>query len=184
MHPGPSCMPDASPTAVAAALRAHYDLVIFDADDTLRRTVVAGRPCPYGSDEWELLPGVEELLRALCAGPSPVRLGIATNQDHVGYGLLDERVARRLLDELVERATGRRVDPEALQLCPHTPEDRCACRKPEPGMLRRIMTHYGVRPARTLFVGNTQDDREAAARAGVAFAWAWDVFGWEWAERR
>src|SRR5689334_11626787 len=35
-------------------------LFIFDADDTLRHTLVPGQPSPRAADEWELLPGVAE----------------------------------------------------------------------------------------------------------------------------
>jgi FMN phosphatase YigB (HAD superfamily) len=44
-------------------------------------------------------------------------------------------------------------------------------------MLVNIMEHYGVEPGHTLFVGNHEVDREAAARAGVRFMWAADLFG-------
>jgi phosphoglycolate phosphatase-like HAD superfamily hydrolase len=44
-------------------------------------------------------------------------------------------------------------------------------------MLRSIMDYYGVDPAETLFVGDAEVDREAAARAGTSFMWASDLFG-------
>ena len=84
-----------------------WDLVIFDADDTLRRTLVPGRPCPRAPDEWALLPGVAEVLRGIpWMTPGGPRLGLASNQDQIGYGLLDERTARRLLKDLALAATG------------------------------------------------------------------------------
>src|SRR5205085_2553999 len=58
-------------------------LVIFDADDTLRRTIVPGQPCPHAEGEWELLPGVRARLHRI---PPDVYIGVASNQDHVGYG--------------------------------------------------------------------------------------------------
>ena len=155
-----------------------WRLVIFDADDTLRRTTVPGKPCPHAPGEWELLPGVRAALAAIPWGrPGAPHLGVATNQDQVGYGLFSEEIARELLRELLRAAAGHVPPDQALQLCPHVPEDRCDCRKPEPGMLRRIMRHYGVAPADTLFVGNAQTDAEAARRAGSAFAWAAEVLG-------
>jgi phosphoglycolate phosphatase-like HAD superfamily hydrolase len=44
-------------------------------------------------------------------------------------------------------------------------------------MLLSIMGYYGVEPAETLFVGDAEVDREAAARAGTSFMWASDLFG-------
>jgi D-glycero-D-manno-heptose 1,7-bisphosphate phosphatase len=52
----------------------------------------------------------------------------------------------------------------------------CDCRKPSPGMLLRIMEHYGIAPEKTVFVGNDPSDYEAAKRAGVNFVWAANLF--------
>jgi histidinol-phosphate phosphatase family protein len=146
-----------------------YDLIIFDADDTLRRTTVAGRPCPYRAGEWALLPRVRSRIQRLLRDSPPTHLGIASNQDRVGFGELEEATARDLLHDLARAAFGRELPHDAVQLCPHTPADHCRCRKPAPGMLERIMRYYGVPPRRTLFVGDTETDREAAEAAGAAF---------------
>lgn len=151
--------------------------MIFDADDTMRRTLVDGQPCPHAPGEWELLPGVAMGVHRLLRRHPRVRLGVATNQDHIGYGLLDESTARALLRAMMEVASGRRIDDGAIAVCPHPAPGGCGCRKPEPGLLRAVMAHYRVPPERALFVGDAPTDEEAAARAGVGFRWAWDFFG-------
>ncbi len=153
-----------------------YDLLIFDADDTLRRTLVPGQPCPYAAEEWELIPGVRKrLARALARRPD-LRLGIASNQDRVAFGEIGDAAARALLHVLAREAFGRELPSEAVQLCPHAPEAGCGCRKPGGAMLERIMAYYGVAPSRTLFVGIADSDRGAAAAAGTAFAAASEYF--------
>jgi D-glycero-D-manno-heptose 1,7-bisphosphate phosphatase len=156
----------------------HYALVIFDADDTLRRSTVPGKPCPHAPDEWELMPGVRETLSKVPWGtPRAPRLGFASNQDQVSYGHLSLAMARRLLRDLARAATGITPDEPALQLCPHALHTRCDCRKPEPGMLLRIMQHYQIPPEATVFVGNSAADQESAKRAGVCFISAQRLFG-------
>ena len=156
-----------------------YRLVIFDADDTLRQTTTPGKPCPHTPQEWELMPGVRDVLRLQAwnqaGGPF---LGIASNQDQVAYGHLSLATARDLLRDLTRAAAGCVPGDQALQLCPHALEVACTCRKPEPGMLLAIMNHYGVDPGHTLYVGNHEVDREAAARAGTAFCWSHELFGY------
>jgi D-glycero-D-manno-heptose 1,7-bisphosphate phosphatase len=149
-------------------------LYIFDADGTLRDTLVAGQSCPHAPGEWRLRPGVRERLSAFL--PGDARLGIASNQDHVGYGHLTAELAHGMLVELLVSATGRRVSPAAVQLCPHRLDETCGCRKPAPAMLLRIMRHYGIAPSRTTFVGDAATDREAACRAGMTFLWARELF--------
>jgi D-glycero-D-manno-heptose 1,7-bisphosphate phosphatase len=158
---------------------AGYRLWIFDADDTLRRTTVPGQPCPRGPDEWELLPGVREALASIAwqRGDGP-KLGLASNQDQVGAGLLTLSAARDLLRDLATAAAGVVLPDPALQLCPHALGVPCACRKPQPAMLQRIMAHYGIGADATVFVGNSEEDRGAAQAAGVAFLEARELFRW------
>lgn len=145
-----------------------WSLAIFDADDTLRRSLVPGQPCPRARSEWELLPRVRDTLAREPWGAA-LQFALASNQDQVGYGLIPLETARSLLADLAEALTGRPPDPRAIELCPHTAEDRCDCRKPAPGMLRRLMAAFDAPPARTVFVGNAPCDEEAARRAGVTY---------------
>ncbi|HEY7954582.1 MAG TPA: HAD-IIIA family hydrolase [Polyangia bacterium] len=149
-------------------------LYIFDADGTLRRTRIAGQPCPHAPDEWELLPGVRPRLAAL---PIEVGFGIASNQDHVGYGLLSYQLAHGLLCDLLLAATGRPPLEGAVQLCPHRLELACACRKPAPELLLRILAAHHLPPEAALYVGDADCDAEAARRARIPFRWAEQFFG-------
>jgi D-glycero-D-manno-heptose 1,7-bisphosphate phosphatase len=143
--------------------------VVFDADNTLRRVTVPGRVCPWGPDEWEPMPGLREALRGVRWGEGALRLAVASNQDQVFYGHLSAEMAQRLLMDAVEAVTGHRPEAGAVRFCAHAMDARCGCRKPAPGLLFEAMAHHGVGPGETLFVGDAKLDREAAARAGVAF---------------
>src|SRR4051794_37568834 len=154
-----------------------YKLFIFDADDTLRRTIVPGKPCPHRPEEWVLIPGVRDLLSQVRWGSAGCPfLGLASNQDQVGYGHLTMAMARDLLRDLAQSAADCRPPDAALQLCPHRLDQDCECRKPKPGMLLAIMSHYGLGPSDTLYVGNHEVDREAAARAQTSFSWSTSFF--------
>lgn len=147
----------------------HIRLVVFDADGTLRRVTVPGRVCPRGPDEWEPLPGIREALAGLPWGEGGLKLAVASNQDQVFYGHLSAGMARRLLMDAAEAATGHRPPEGAVRFCAHAMDAGCGCRKPEPGLLFEAMAHHGATPGETLFVGDAATDREAARRAGLAF---------------
>lgn len=161
------------PSELPAGVR----LVIFDADGTLRRTTVPGQPCPHAKGEWELLPGVRECLTHVDWNGGAVAVGVASNQDHVGYGLLDHHLAYELLRDMIDAATNGAVRDPEIRFCPHRLDISCACRKPAPGMLLDIMRARHVAPAETLFVGDARVDEQAARVAGVQFAWAHEFFG-------
>jgi D-glycero-D-manno-heptose 1,7-bisphosphate phosphatase len=165
--------------AELTAWLARYRLWIFDADGTLRRTTVPGQPCPRRSEEWELLPGVRRTLEGVswnsAGGPW---IGVASNQDQVGAGLILLTTARQLLHDLIMAAAGVRLSAAATQLCPHALGVTCRCRKPGPGMIERIVAHYGIRTEETVMVGDQPIDRIAAAAASVGFIEASELFGW------
>jgi histidinol phosphatase-like enzyme len=50
-------------------------------------------------------------------------------------------------------------------------------RKPAPGMLLELMSHYNRVASETLMVGDRPEDEQAAANADVDFQWAWEFFG-------
>ena len=151
-------------------------LYIFDADGTLRRTTVPGLPCPNRPGEWELIPGVRERLARVEWGAGGARFGVASNQGGVGLGYMTLSAARRLLADMVVAAFGVEPPPGSVEVCPHAPYLKCACRKPEPLMLLRLMRRFHAAPAETLFVGDMDKDEEAARRAGTRFTWAHEFF--------
>lgn len=151
-------------------------LFIFDADDTLRYTTVADQPCPHGPEQWTLLPGVRERLAQIPWGPRGPFLAIASNQDHVGYGLLTAALAHRLLVDLALAAAGPIRPAPFIAFCPHRHEEPCACRKPAPGMLLRALAHFRVPAEQAVFVGNAPCDHAAAQRARVTFSPAHQFF--------
>ncbi len=132
--------------------------VLFDRDGTLVRDV------PYNGDpdRVEPLPGAREAVERLRR--AGVRVGVVSNQSGVGRGLLTP--------EQVE-AVNARVDAllgpfDAWLVCPHGPDEDCACRKPRPGMVLEAARRLGVDPAACVVVGDIGADVEAAAAAGAA----------------
>lgn len=167
-----------------------FALLLFDADGTLRETVVGCQRQPRPPNlpgEWRLLPGVQEVLSLY--DWAQVGCAICSNQGGVALGFMTETMARFLLQETLSEATGTPVGPRQVLMCPHAPHAGCACRKPQPLLLQRAIHQwqqaqsareqvlYGL--SEVLYVGDQESDWEAAETAGVTFAWAQDFFGWE-----
>jgi len=131
--------------------------VLFDRDGTLVRDV------PYnGSPERvEPVAGARRALDRLRA--AGIAIGIVTNQSGIGRGrLTPDAVAgihRRVEELLGPFAT--------LAVCPHAPEDGCACRKPAAGLVLQAASVLGVAPSQCAVVGDIGSDVEAARAAGA-----------------
>ena len=154
-----------------------FKLYVFDADGTLRRSTVPGKPCPNNDGEWELIPGVRERLAEIKWGAEGARFGVASNQGGVGLGYLTLKTARAMLEEMTAQAFGVSPPPGSVEICPHAPHLKCPCRKPKPEMLLRLMRRFRAEPAETIFVGDMTTDEETAFNAGTHFAWAHEFFG-------
>lgn len=114
----------------------------------------------------ELIDGVAAAIRALNEAGLPVI--VVTNQAGIARGYYDVCAVHALHAHLgaILAQQGARID--AFYFCPHHPDysGRCACRKPEPGMLRQAAADYQIDLARSWFVGDSAADLGAARAVG------------------
>jgi len=126
-----------------------------------------------------LLPGVGAALRLLDqAGYAPV---VVTNQAAVGRGLVSPEALRTVHARMRMLVRAEGVELAGIFVCPHRPEDACACRKPKPGLLLDAIGELGLSAAGSWLVGDTVKDVVAAQAAGVRPALL--LTGWAGAER-
>ncbi|MFF2830235.1 HAD-IIIA family hydrolase [Cellulosimicrobium cellulans] len=131
--------------------------VLLDRDGTLVHDV------PYNGDPAAVraVDGARAVLDGLRA--RGVRLGVVSNQSGIGRGLLT-RAQVDAVDARVEELLG---PFETWQVCPHAPEDACACRKPGLGLVLAAADALGVEPWRCAVVGDIGADVGAALAAGA-----------------
>jgi D-glycero-D-manno-heptose 1,7-bisphosphate phosphatase len=90
-------------------------------------------------------------------------LVVITNQSAVGRGWM----TRATLDEVnaeLDRRLGGVID--AWYVCPHGPDEGCACRKPGTELFEQARRDLGFDPAATWFVADATRDVEAARHFG------------------
>jgi HAD superfamily hydrolase (TIGR01662 family) len=142
-------------------------LYLFDLDGTLIERDRTGRSAVMEKRWWTL--------RKLEGS-----VAIVTNQLGVAHGKETEEYARAKIDSALRDLE---LDQAKVYVCFDHERGvsgyraQAKRRKPSPSMLHEAMRDHGVRPAETIFVGDSDSDREAAEAAGVEFAWARDFFG-------
>lgn len=154
-------------------------LVILDKDGTVVK-YLGDRPANT-PEEQVLLPGVSEKISWLKR--QGYKIALASNQGGVAWGFISYAQASALMADAAAK-----VGADAYRFCPHDARAirkpdavaeyavACKCRKPEPGMLIELVRQFEVTPAETLYVGDREEDRDAAERAGVRFVWAHEFF--------
>ena len=118
--------------------------------------------------EWIPIPGsIEAIAKLYKAG---YLIAVATNQSGLARGYFTEtdlHAMHKKMLTLVEESGGR-ID--AIQFCPHHPDENCTCRKPKPGMVLSIIDELGIQPEHTWFIGDTLKDIQAGESAGCKTA--------------
>ena len=136
-------------------------LVILDRDGTINSDSDDFVKSP---DEWLPLPGaLDAIARLNHAGWHVV---VASNQSGLGRGLFDVvslNAMHAKMHKLLAQQGGR-ID--AVFYCPHTAEEHCHCRKPEPGLFEQIGVRFGLPLKGVPAVGDSLRDVLAGAAAG------------------
>ncbi|HTH78177.1 MAG TPA: D-glycero-beta-D-manno-heptose 1,7-bisphosphate 7-phosphatase [Ramlibacter sp.] len=136
-------------------------LVILDRDGTINADSDEYIKSP---EEWQPLPGALDAIAKLNhAGWHAV---IASNQSGLGRGLFDVASLNAMHAKMHKMlsAQGGRID--AVFYCPHTPDEGCRCRKPQPGLFEQIGERFGIELKGVPVVGDGVRDLQAGAAAG------------------
>jgi D-glycero-D-manno-heptose 1,7-bisphosphate phosphatase len=91
---------------------------------------------------------------------------VASNQSGLGRGLFDVASLNAMHAKMHKllAAVGGRID--AVFYCPHSPDEACHCRKPQPGLFEQIGERFGVDLKGVPTVGDSLRDVQAGAAVG------------------
>jgi D-glycero-D-manno-heptose 1,7-bisphosphate phosphatase len=126
----------------------------------------------FRPEELELMPSAAVAVRLFNAAGYTVI--VVTNQAGVARGLYSEDAVKAFNAHMREalQAQGARID--AFYYCPHHPDGmvkefaiRCDCRKPAPGMLEQAARDWPIDRARSILIGDKDDDVAAAKAFGI-----------------
>lgn len=138
--------------------------VFLDRDGVLNR-----RPPPhtYVTDarDFRWLPGAAAAVARLTDGG--LRVFVVSNQRGIARRLVTWDVLRAIEAEIQAELAARGSAVSGFLYCPHDEVDRCECRKPKPGLLRRAAAEYGVDLAMSVMIGDDESDVEAGRAAGA-----------------
>ena len=126
------------------------------------------RPGDYVLDwsQFVFVPGIREALQQLSSFGLPMI--IISNQAAVGKGLLDPAGLEEITARMNEALLADGTTLAAAYYCPHRIEDHCPCRKPKPALLLSAAADFNIDLSRSVFVGDSDADIQAARAAGCA----------------
>ncbi len=135
--------------------------VILDRDGT----IIVERHYLSDPDKVELLPGAAQGLRRMRG--MGFGLLVVTNQSPIGRGMFGPDRLQLIHQRLLQLLRHEDVELDGIYFCPHTPEDKCTCRKPRLGMIQRAARELRFSPDCCFMVGDKLCDIEAGWRCGA-----------------
>jgi D-glycero-D-manno-heptose 1,7-bisphosphate phosphatase len=95
-------------------------------------------------------------------------LFVVTNQSGVGRGYFSLEsvyvIHRQLQNDLREN----KLQPfKDFAICPHTPDEKCDCRKPSGHMIQELITKHHVDSKKSYMLGDKIIDAESGRNAGI-----------------
>lgn len=131
--------------------------VILDRDGVINKDSPLYIKSP---EEWHPIEGSLEAIALL--NKKGYRVFVATNQSGLARGFFNEATLSRIHDKMTSQLAEFDGHIEEIVYCPHMPDEACACRKPEPGMLLTLSERHGFDLSSCAFVGDSLKDIEAA----------------------
>ena len=161
---------------VTAKNLSHPQKAIFlDRDGTINKYVGFLR----NIDDFELLPGVADAIRAINA--SGYLAIVVTNQPVIARGEVTYHKLQEIHNKMETLLGAEGAYLDAIYFCPHHPHKGyegevpelkidCECRKPKPGMLLKAAEDFNIDLSQSWMVGDGENDIKAGIAAGCKTA--------------
>lgn len=118
-------------------------------------------------EQLEILPGVIKNLKRL--QELDYLLAMVTNQDGLGTTKNPQENFDAVQNELFVRLGAHGIKFERVFVCPHFPEEKCACRKPKTALVEEFLRESPIDYEKSLMVGDRESDRQFAKNLGIRF---------------
>ncbi len=115
-------------------------------------------------DDMKLYPHAAEILMEIKS--RGYKIFIISNQSGIGRGRIEPGEYRDVNNRFLSLAGGYDVIDDIVY-CPHTPEHKCYCRKPELLLVDIVSEHYDIDYKNSCFVGDKMTDIICGREAGL-----------------
>ena len=135
-------------------------LVILDRDGVINQDSKHYIKSP---DEWVPIEGSLEAISLL--NKNGYTVVVATNQGAIGKKLFNTTTLDKIHKKMQDLLKTKKGEIDKIFYCPHIDEDKCLCRKPKNGLMRKISEYYGISLKKIPSIGDSARDLEAYAKS-------------------
>ncbi len=119
----------------------------------------------YEIEEFIFINGVFESLNYL--QNKGYKLFIITNQSGIGRGYYTKNDFDILNTWMIQQFEDKNIKISQVELCPHSPENNCNCRKPSTGMIENILKNHNIDLNNSWLIGDKNSDIQCAKNSHI-----------------
>jgi len=105
---------------------------------------------------------------------SGFKVFVVTNQSGVARGYFDEKLVKKIHQNLIEKIKKAGAHIDEIYYCPHHPQEGqgpyridCECRKPKTGMIQKAKEAFNLDMSQSFMIGDRYKDVEFGRKAGM-----------------
>jgi len=119
----------------------------------------------YKINDFEFINGVFQTLSYL--QEKGYLIFIITNQSGINRGFYAVEDFMMLSKWMIHEFKKMDINITKIYFCPHTPEEKCKCRKPKPKMIIDAKNEFDLDLENSILIGDKNSDIEAGIQAGI-----------------
>ena len=116
-------------------------------------------------EDFEFAKGAKEALKHFL--DDRYILIVITNQSGIGRGYYTKKDFEKLTNWMLNELKKDSIFIKKVYFCPHKPEDKCECRKPNPKMILDAKKEFNLDLKNSWLIGDKESDIEAGLNAGI-----------------
>lgn len=128
-------------------------------------TIIEDLHYPREAEKVRLVPGAAEGLRELVK--KGYLLFVVSNQSGVGRGIIKDHEFKAVHEKTCELLKGEGIEIAEFGYCFHIPDDECACRKPEIGLVPKKYQGESLDWTNSFVIGDKECDLELGTNIGA-----------------
>ncbi len=137
--------------------------IFFDRDGVLNREI-GNYVCTIS--DFDILPDAVDCIRMV--RDKGFLAIVITNQGGIDKKLYSREDLHTFHQKLQQACVEKGTRIDDFYFCPHHPlVGKCLCRKPDSGMLEKALSKYRIDRSKSLMIGDTERDMQAAEKAGI-----------------
>jgi len=92
---------------------------------------------------------------------------VITNQSVVNRKIISEIQLKEIHNHMLKTMEKNSCKIAKIYYCPHRPEEKCDCRKPNSGMIKQAMNDFEIKTQNAILIGDSETDIEAATKMKI-----------------